>query len=82
MSAYLHEAAHDAVAQEELLATESHRRDDGVVWPLTALMHVDSLGTARSDTYGTYLQRVGMLRVKGEVGSTVLQREPTALRHS
>ena len=28
---HLHETTHDAVTEEELIATERHRRDDGMV---------------------------------------------------
>ena len=34
---YLHEATHDAVAEEQLIPAESHGRDDGVEWPFSTL---------------------------------------------
>ena len=33
----LHEATHDAVAEEQLVPAESHGRDDGVEWPFSTL---------------------------------------------
>ena len=45
MALRLHEATHDAVREEKLVSAERHGRDNGVVWPLTAL-DADRLGHA------------------------------------